>query len=138
MGRYEDGMKHLNFARDFKKSDDYLRARVEYMKAVESFKQANAINELDRANIEYSEFVKIDPIFQNLTSVLIAIIEDNQGILQSEIVNKALEGEWSHIYNYNRPIMKDDIYYALYFADKFGMINRKKKGRSYELFVNEG
>ena len=36
---------------------------------------------------------------------------------------------------YNRPVLKDDIYYALYFADKFGHIIRVKKGRSYQLYL---
>ena len=36
---------------------------------------------------------------------------------------------------YNSPVLKDDIYYALYFADKFGHIIRVKKGRSYQLYL---
>jgi hypothetical protein len=137
MGRYEDGMLHIQLARESHKNEDYLGARVEYMKAVESFKQANATYELESANTEYSEFVKTDPVFKLLSSVLIAGIKNDPGIMQSEITNKASEGNWSDIYHYNRPILKDDVYYVLYFADKFGMIKRTKKGRSYELFANE-
>jgi hypothetical protein len=137
MGRYEDGLFHIGLARENKRKNDYLGTRMEYLKAVESFKQANAIKELDEANVEYENFVKNDPIFIGLLSVLKAGIESNPGILQSEITNKAVESNWSEVYKYNRPLLKDDIYYVLYFADKFGVIKRIKKGRSYELFIVE-
>lgn len=137
MSRYDDGILHIGLARKCKQNNDFLGARMGYLKAVESFKQANATKELDEANKEYENFVKNDPVFIGLLSVLKEGIKINPGILQSEITNKADESNWSEVYKYNRPILKDDIYYVLYFADKFGYIKRIKKGRSYELFVNE-
>ena len=137
MGRFEDGMMHLEMARKLNKNNDFLGTRMEYLKAVESFKQANSQIELEKVTAEYEEFVKDDPIFKELISFLMLGIKENPGILQSEITNKAVEMNWSEIYKYNRPLAKDDLYYALYFGDKFGLIKRNKKGRTYELFVNK-
>ena len=137
MGRFEDGMLHIDLARKLRTKNDYFGTRMEYLKAVESFKQANSQSELEKATAEYEEFVRNDPIFKGLISVLICGIKVNPGILQSEITSKAEQLSWSEIYKYNRPLAKDDIYYALYFGDKFGLIERVKKGRSYELFVRQ-
>jgi len=135
MGRFEDGILHIEMARRLRKNNDYLGTRMEYIKAVESFKQANSQVELEKTSSEYEEFVRNDPIFKGLISVLIAGIKENPVILQSEISNKAVEMNWSDIYQYNRPLAKEDIYYALFFGDKFGLIRRIKKGRTYELFA---
>ena len=135
MGRYEDGIMHIGLARKCKQNNDFFGARMGYLKAVESFKQANAIKELGEANNEYENFIIKDPVFIGLLSVLIEGIKVNPGILQSEITNKAEESNWSDVYKYNRPILKDDIYYVLYFAEKFGIIKKLKKGNTYELYV---
>lgn len=45
--------------------------------------------------------------------------------------------EWPSLYGYDRPVVKEDIYYALCFAEKLGKIRRIKKGRSYELYIVE-
>ncbi len=137
MGRFDDGLFHLKLANRYSKKDDYFGARAEYMKAVDCFKQAEATKELEQATKEYEEFVKSDPIFRELVNVLLIGIKREPGILQSQITSKFESGEWSDIYKKGRPILKDDIYYALYFADKFGIVKRIKKGRSYELFVGE-
>jgi hypothetical protein len=132
------GNYHLQKAREAEKIGDYLAARIGFLKCVESFKQVKATAELENASKEYEEFVRRDPIFNKLLAVLNAGIKENPGILQSEITGKAEAMNWSELYNYDRPIAKDDIYYVLYFADKFGFITRTKKGRSYELFSNSG
>ncbi|ULQ61044.1 hypothetical protein K7I13_07270 [Brucepastera parasyntrophica] len=139
MGRFEDGMMHLEMVRKLNKNNDFLGTRMEYLKAVESFKQANSQIELEKVTAEYEEFVKDDPIFKELISFLMLGIKGNPGILQSEITNKAVEMNWSEIYKYNRPLAKDDLYYALYFGDKFGLIKRNKKVElmNYLLTSNE-
>ncbi|MDR2020505.1 MAG: hypothetical protein LBQ14_07050 [Treponema sp.] len=136
MSRLEDGHFHLQQARAAEKNGNFLGARMEYMKCVESYKQAEATSELGKATEEYEDFVRRDPVFRKLLYVLNAGIKENPGILQSEITGKAEAMNWQQLYNYDRPIAKDDVYYTLYFADKFGYINRNKKGRSYELFSN--
>ena len=135
MTRDEDALFHLNFARQSESKDDFLGARMGYLKCVESLKQAGNYIESENVTKEYDAFVQRDPIFKKLISVLFPFIQSNPGILQSEIVKKAESLDWSMLYGYNRPVAKEDIYYALYFSDKFGKITRIKKGRSYELRI---
>jgi hypothetical protein len=128
----------LDTARAAEKNRDYLRARVQYMKCIEDLKRNGAPQkEIDYIEKEYEEFVKRDPIFRELINRLLPFIKENPGILQSQISKHFQSVEWPELYNYNRPVAKEDIYYALYFADKFGIIQRVKKGRSYQLFLNE-
>lgn len=135
MSRNEDAIMHLNWARRAEKEGNFLGARMEYLKCVESWKQASNEFELEKATKEYEAFVRRDPIFEKLISALLPIIQANPGILQSDIAKRAESMDWATLYSYNRPIAREDIYYALYFADKFGRITRTKKGRSYELRI---
>lgn len=136
MSRNEDALMHLDWARQAEKRKDYLGARMEYLKCVESWKQAGDNAELENATEEYEAFVRRDPIFEALLSeLLLPIIQAHPGILQSNLAKRAESNDWSDLYSYNRPVAREDIYYALYFADKFGKIKRTKKGRSYELRI---
>lgn len=137
MSRQDDALMHLNWAKEAERNEDFLRARVEYTKCVESWKQANQSGEyeteLQNATREYEEFVTRDPIFSKIISVLVPFIECNPGILQSDISKQFPTMNWSELYQYTREISREDISYALYFAAKQGKILRTKKGRSYEL-----
>ena len=135
MSRNEDAMLHLNWAKQAEKRGDFLAARMEYLKCVESWKQSDDIIELEKATREYEAFVRRDPVFEKLLSILLPIIKSNPGILQSEIAKQAESVDWATLYDYNRPIAREDVYYALYFAEKFDRITRTKKGRSYELRI---
>ena len=135
MSRNEDAMLHLNWAKQAEKRGDFLAARMEYLKCVESWKQSDDIIELEKATREYEAFVRRDPVFEKLLSILLPIIKSNPGILQSEIAKQVESVDWATLYDYNRPIAREDVYYALYFAEKFNRITRTKKGRSYELRI---
>ncbi len=135
MSRNEDAMLHLNWAKQAEKRGDFLAARMEHLKCVESWKQSGDTTELDKATREYEAFVRRDPVFEKLLSILLPIIDSNPGILQSEIAKQAESVDWATLYDYNRPIAREDVYYALYFAEKFNRITRAKKGRSYELRI---
>ena len=135
MSRNEDAMLHLNWAKQAEKRGDFLAARMEYLKCVESWKQSGDITELEKATREYEAFVRRDPVFEKLLSILLPIIKSNPGILQSEIAKQVESVDWATLYDYNRPIAREDVYYALYFAEKFDRITRTKKGRSYELRI---
>ncbi len=135
MSRNEDAMLHLNWAKQAEKRGDFLAARIEYLKCVESWKQSDDIIELEKATREYEAFVRRDPVFEKLLSILLPIIKSNPGILQSEIAKQVESVDWATLYDYNRPIAREDVYYALYFAEKFDRITRTKKGRSYELRI---
>lgn len=133
MARDEDATIHLNCAREAERNKDFLRTRVEYLKCVESWKQGGNSQMLKDAQDEYDEFVRRDPIFKTLLNGLLPIIKENPNIIQSEITKQFESIDWTALYNYNRTITKEDIYYALYFAARFGIISRTKKGHSYEL-----
>ena len=135
MSRNEDAMLHLNWAKQAEKRGDFLAARMEYLKCVESWKQSDDIIELEKATREYEAFVRRDPVFEKLLSILLPIIDSNPGILQSEIAKQAESVDWATLYYCNRPIAREDVYYALYYAEKFNRITRTKKGRSYELRI---
>ncbi|MBW6487369.1 MAG: hypothetical protein K0B01_14585 [Syntrophobacterales bacterium] len=136
MSRNEDATLHLNWARQAEKQGDFLAARMEYLKCVESWKQYGDIAELEKATGEYEAFVRRDHIFSKLLSILLPIIQANPGILQSDIAKQAESLDWAALYDYDRPVAREDIYYALYFAEKFNRISRTKKGRSYELRIS--
>jgi len=129
---------HLKNAHDAELRNDYLTARVEYMACVDSLKRdKKAIPQLEFVKKEYSEFVRRDPIFNKMLPFFLDGVRQNQGILQSDITAKAEDMNWGEIRNYNRPISKDDIRYVFYFAEEFGLLIRKKEGRSYRLYLPE-
>ena len=129
---------HLKNAHDAELRNDYLTARVEYMACVDSLKRdKKAIPQLEFVKKEYSEFVRRDPIFNKMLPFFLDGVRQNQGILQSDITAKAEDMNWGELRNYNRPISKDDIRYVFYFAEEFGLLIRKKEGRSYRLYLPE-
>jgi hypothetical protein len=128
-----DAMWHLEAARTAERKKDFLGARMGYLKCVETLRQARDEAGLQKATTEYDAFVQRDPFFKELVSRLLPIIQANPGMLQSDITKRAESMDWSALYSHSRSIAKEDIYYALYFADKFGTITRTKKGSSYEL-----
>lgn len=128
-GRVGDGLLHLDWARQAVRAGDAERARMEYMKAAESWRQANETEggrwarELELANKEYAEFVQADPVYRNGIVLLLPIIKATPGILQTDLY-KACPGN-----------ERETISYILYFAASSGVIRRTKKGRTYELHV---
>ena len=129
----------ISAAQDSETQKDFLAARINYMKAVEELKRCTEPTEYEKLIIPvqkmYDEFVLRDPVYKYLMSKLLPIIENQNGILQSEISKDFESVDWGTLTNGNREVMKEDIYYALYFADRFGHIKRIKKGRSYQLFL---
>ncbi len=128
MSRSQDALSHLEWARQAEKEGNYLKARVEYLKCVESWKQANEdgefSEEFEAATKEYQGFVERDPIYRNFLKQVSPVISSNPGILQKDI------------YLLLPAIGHSDISYVLYFADLQGRIRRVKKGRTYELYVS--
>ena len=62
-------------------------------------------------------------------------IKETRGILESDITQEAVNLAWHDLYNRYRDLAKDDIRYALYFAERFSEIVRVKRGRSFQLFM---
>jgi hypothetical protein len=127
--RYAEIAYHKERALDLASNNNYLEARVAFLKWVESVKQQN-INEggkledeLNAAKKTYSDFVKNDPIFIEILSAIFPVLKENPGILQTEI------------YKLFPKIEKNDLSYTLYFASDHGKIIRKKTGRTYSLYL---
>ncbi|MHB1397555.1 MAG: hypothetical protein ACYDAI_11570 [Trichloromonadaceae bacterium] len=127
--RVGDGLLHLDWARKAARSGDTDRARVEYLKAAESWKQANVKDggkwgkEVDAANKEYAAFVETDPSYKNGLATILPIIRANPGILQTDVYKALPE------------MPRETASYVLYFAASTGVVERSKKGRTYELRV---
>lgn len=106
---------------------DISMARGAYAALVESVKQQNINSggalqrELDAVKQEYSEFVKIDPLYHQIRDAAVQIIRQRPGMLQTEM------------YATLSQFPKTDVQYALYFSADHGVIVRAKKGRTYAL-----
>jgi hypothetical protein len=106
---------------------DISSARGAYAALVESWKQQNINsggaleNELDAVKREYSDFVKTDPLYQEIKDAAVQAIRERPGMLQTEM------------YTTLSRFPKEDVQYALYFAADHGIIIRTKKGRTYAL-----
>jgi hypothetical protein len=128
-GRVGDGLLHLRRAREAVSGGNADFARLCYLKAAESWKQANEeeggkwARELEQANKEYAAFVQADPAYRSGLAELLPIIQGNPGILQTDLY-KACPG-----------IERETVSYILYFAASDGVVERTKKGRTYEIKV---
>jgi hypothetical protein len=118
---------HRDAARRNRARGDIPVARASYFALVESVRQQN-INlcgalqrDLDEAKREYSEFVKADPLYQQIRDAAVQAIRQKPGILQTEM------------YTTLSQFQKTDVQYALYFGENHGFIARTKKGRTYAL-----
>ena len=117
-------------ARLAEKSRNFKKARGLYLKASECLEQAEKLTEhppltnlLEKLKTEYYDFVvQRDPNYRLTLKHPLLWIKDNPGILQTEL--------YKLFPDHNR----EDMTYALYFAEKEGLIRREKKGRSYQLF----
>jgi hypothetical protein len=118
---------HREAARQLRARGDHSGARSSYLKWVESVRQQN-VNmggrlepELENAKREYSEFVKTDPLYQQIRGAALERITENPGILQTELYTKLPEFD------------KAAVQYAVYFMEDHGFIVRTRKGRTYSL-----
>jgi hypothetical protein len=133
-----EALHHLNMALNLELAKDFLGTRMHYMQCMERMRDLKDTQEYKAVENQYEKFVSRDPVFHKLAEGLIKGIKQNPGILQSEITSRLDPLEtWGKIQFYNRKISRDDVYYALYFMDKFEYITRTKKGRSYELYPKE-
>jgi hypothetical protein len=118
-------------ARKLERNKQFKKARNSYLKAVESFEQVEKLEQnsrltalLDELRSEYTNFVVYrDPEYRLILSHLMPIIKATPGIVQTELYTWELPG-----------IRREDMTYALYFAENEGLIRREKKGRSYQVF----
>jgi hypothetical protein len=115
----------------FLKEQNFDMARLWFSKWVEYVRQENIKTggkrekELEEAKRAYSEFVKIDPVYIKLCDIILSVLKENPGILQTEL------------YGLLPQIEKQDIAYVLYFAAEHGKPQRTKKGQTYALTIRD-
>jgi hypothetical protein len=120
---------HREAARRNRVHGDIAAARASYFAWSESVRQQNinlngALNrDLEDVKREYSDFVKTDPLYQQIRDAVVQSIRQKPGILQTEM------------YTTLSRFPRTDVQYALYFAADHGVIARTKKGRTYALSV---
>jgi hypothetical protein len=71
---------------------------------------------------DMTEFAAVDPLVRDIATRAAQVAERHPGILQSKI------------YPFFPDHDPEKVRYALYFAHELGMIYRKKKGNTYQLF----
>lgn len=71
---------------------------------------------------DMTEFASADPLVREIVQKVQALVAESPGQLQSKI--------YSRLPGYE----VEQVRYALYFAHELGMIFRKKKGNSYQLY----
>lgn len=69
-----------------------------------------------------TEFASADPLVREIAERVRDLVAETPGLLQSKIYGNFPEYD------------KEQVRYALYFANELGLVHRKKKGNSYELF----
>ncbi len=126
--RVEEVQVHFNLARSAESNGRYDEARAHYFRFVESMKQFNEANEKrfdelhQAAQFEYSTFaIERDPLYKDLCNAILPVLREHGRILQK------------NIYPLLNQYSREDVAYALYFADKAGVLKRVKQGNTYEL-----
>ncbi len=125
--RTEEIKFHKGNAYKFLEDGHYGAARSSFLKWVESVRQQN-INtdgalkkDLEEAKKAYSTFVRTDPTYKALCDMILPMISEKPGILQTDI------------YKMFPQVDKQDLSYTLYFAADHERVKRIKKGRTYSL-----
>jgi len=116
-------------ARTAERRRDYKKARLFYLKAVESLEQVEKLTEypaaaayVEKLKVEYYNFaVQRDPYYRLNLKHLLRLVKDEPGILQTQAYKQV-------------QLPQAEAAYTLYFAEKEGLIRREEKGRSYLLF----
>lgn len=107
------------------RSGDYDWARAQLQKIAYSMVDTSASDE-ERALFKKTmmRFAAEDPLYLEVMARLRPLLVANPGVLQSEIY----KGQSDEI--------KEQMRYVLYFAEALGEVTRKKKGRSYSLYLS--
>ena len=121
------GIMHLTDAIFSEVNNDFERARVTYLKAVEGLRQ---FSEQTKSRFEYMHkdadnelylfFTQRYPRYRENLTLLLPYIKKNPEKKQTDIYN-----------DFKGRLKKDDISSCLYFADREGLIRRVKSGRTY-------
>ena len=116
---------HLEVARAARQAGDFETAREEYLKAAQALAQFKG-EEWAKASLrqEQTDFARDDPLYQAIVAAVRPIVQAEPGILQTALYGRL-------------PFGREEVGYAVYFANEVGDIRRRKKGRTYEIFPGE-
>ena len=118
--------KHLQVACEAWVEGDYKTARTEFQHTARLLGRDDVPQyKLDAFLGLASEFVEHDSLFHHIKNDAISVIRNNPDILQADI------------YGLLKSYSKNDIQYALVYAELKGYITRTKKGRSYILNLGQ-
>jgi len=99
---------------------DWARTALQKM-AYEMVGDHVSQQEKDSFKALMTRFAEQDPLYREVMALLLPVIQQNQGILQSKI------------YGFAPGYDQETLRYVLYFAHELGHIVRLKQGRSYKL-----
>lgn len=104
-------------------SNNWDAARLMLQKVAYSMPNLDLDVEDKRAFALYvKDFAAIDPLFKQVLSIVFPAVAASPGIKQTEV------------YSLVPDLDKETIRYVLYYAHVLGLIERKKKGSTYQLF----
>jgi hypothetical protein len=103
-------------------------ARLAYLFSIQSWDEASMedpslIDRYQAAEFEYSQFARTDPVYLKILRLMKYFAQRYPGISQSDL--------FTIMDKYSR----DDLSYALYFAQKHGELYQTNEGQIYELRV---
>ena len=101
-------------------------ARLAYFYSIQSWDEASMENPilLDRyqaAEHEYAEFAKTDPVYLTIVRLMKYFAQKYPGITQTDL------------FTVMKKYSRDDLSYALYFAQKHGELFQTNEGEIFEL-----
>jgi hypothetical protein len=126
---------HLNQAREADKAGDYKKAGHEYRRCTNVLKHNNIVD--DAVFTEYEDFVKRDPEFKKVASIVIAGIKENPAITMSDFFLGRAADTWGERYGLGRPLEPIDVRYFFDFAERLGYIVLEKVGNSDRIILSD-
>lgn len=116
-----DAGHFLNSGRDAWVRGDFDIARIMYQKCAYSVTSGGTDREKVLLKQEQADFAQAHPLYKTIVKDIEEIVIVEPGTVQTALYKQL---------SYN----KEDIQWAIYFADELGDLRREKKGRSYAVY----
>lgn len=121
----------INSARRAHESGECDDARACYQKAAYGFSRLTE-EEREALKQEIAQFAQTDPVYVDNLAAFRALLQDNPGVLQSELVKGCIRGSSGYA---DEAKVREVAGYVLYYAEALGDVVRVKSGRSYKLYL---
>lgn len=123
----------IDSARQASQSGAVDDARACYQKAAYGFNRLSA-DEREELKQEVAQFAQADPVYVDNLAALRGVIQDNPGVLQSELIKGCIRGSGGYA---DEATVREVFGYVLYYAEVLGDLVRVRSGRSYKLYLPE-